>query len=177
MASKRNKKPRALNVVKQELKYLETRSELMEQTDFEVPLSEEQIEELKKYTRRKWENTEEILDAFPTIVKPAESERELEIVRNEKRTLELEILEKKLQLQRIMYRSPEVLRIPSVEPTPVHGCFKDHTENHQDFPMLETLRTRQNLTTKLSLLPHYLVLSKNVKVPTPKHFRICLWLY
>ena len=49
----------------------------MEQTDFEVPLSEEQIEEPKKYTRRKRENTEEILDAFPTIVKPAESEREL----------------------------------------------------------------------------------------------------
>ena len=58
-----------------------------------------------------------------------------------------------------MHRSPEVLRIPPVEPTPVHGCFKDHTENHQDFPALETLRTRQNSTTKLPLLPHYLVLS------------------
>ena len=99
MALKRNKKPRALNVVKQELKYPETRSKLMEQTDFEVPLSEEQIEEPKKYTRRKRENTEEILDAFPTVVKPAENERELEIVRNEKRTLELEILEEKLQLR------------------------------------------------------------------------------
>ena len=58
-----------------------------------------------------------------------------------------------------MHRSPEVLRIPPVEPTPVHGCFKDHTENHQDFPKLETLCTRQNSTTKLPLLPHYLVLS------------------
>ena len=58
-----------------------------------------------------------------------------------------------------MHRSPEVLRILPVEPTPVHGCFKDHTENHHDFPTLETLHTRQNSTTKLPLLPHYLVLS------------------
>ena len=70
MAPKPNKKPRTLNVVKQELKYPETRSKLMEQTDFEAPLSEEQIEEPKKYTRRKRENT---LDAFPTVVKPAEA--------------------------------------------------------------------------------------------------------
>ena len=68
----------------------------MKITDFEVPLSEDQIEEPKKYTRNKKENTEEILDAFPTIVNIAESERELEIVRNGKRTLELEIQEKKI---------------------------------------------------------------------------------
>ena len=54
-----------------------------------------------------------------------------------------------------MHKSPEVLRFPPVEPTPVHGCFKDDTENHQDFSTLETLRTRQNSTTKLPLLPHY----------------------
>ena len=92
-------------------------------------------------------------------------------MRNGKRTLELEILEKKLQLQRIVHRSPEVLRIPPVEPTPVHGCFKDHTENHQDFPTLETLRTRQKSTTKLSLLPHYLVLSnKDMSKYQPLNF-------
>ena len=76
-------------------------------------------EEPKKYTRSKRENTGEILDAFHIVVKTNESERELEIVRNETRTLELEILEKKLELQRIM-----------------------------------------NSTTKLSLLLHYLVMSK-----------------
>ena len=88
--------------------------------------------------RSKRENTGEILDAIHINVKTNESERELEIVQNEKRTLELEILEKKLQLQRIM-----------------------------------------NSTTKLPLLPHYLVIRNKgyVRVPTPKHFRICLWLY
>ena len=159
MASKRSNKPRALNVVNQEFKDPETRLKLMAQTDFELPLSDEQTEEPKKYTRSKRENTGEILDAFHIVVKTAESERELEIVRNEKRTLELEILEKKLQLQRMMLRCPEVLRIPPVKPTPLHGCFKDHTRNHQDFATLETLRTRQNSTTKLPLLPHYLVMS------------------
>ena len=59
-----------------------------------------------------------------------------------------------------MQRSPEVLRIPLVKSTPLHGCFKDHNENHQDLPSLETLSTRQNSTTKLPLLPHYLVMSK-----------------
>ena len=73
--------------------------------------------------------------------------------------MELEILEKKLQLQRMMLRCPEVLRIPPVKPTPLHGCFKDHTRNHQDFATLETLRTRQNSTAKLPLLPHYLVMT------------------
>ena len=67
MASKRSKKPRALNVVKQEFKDPETRSKLMAQTDFEVPLLEEQTEEPKKYTRSKRENTEEILDAFTSL--------------------------------------------------------------------------------------------------------------
>ena len=131
----------------------------MAQTDFEVPLSEEQIEELKKYTGSKRENTEEILDAFQTVVKTAERERELEIARNEKRKLEPAILEKKSQLQRMMHRSPEVIRIPPVKPTPLHGCFKDHIENYQDFFTLETLRTRQNSTTKLPMLHHYLVMS------------------
>ena len=131
----------------------------MAQTDFELPLSDEQTEEPKKYTRSKRENTGEILDTFHIIVKTTESKRELEIARNEKRTLKLEILEKKLQLQRMMLRCPEVLRIPPVKPTPLHGRFKDHTRNHQDFAMLETLRTRQNSTTKLLLLPHYLVMS------------------
>ena len=46
-------------------------------------------------------------------------------MRNEKRTLELEILEKKLQLQRIMHGSPEVQQIPPVKPTPLHGCFEE----------------------------------------------------
>ena len=69
MASKQSQKPRALHVVKQELKDPETRSKLMAQTDPEVPLSEEQIEEPKKYTRSKRENTEETLDAFHTVVK------------------------------------------------------------------------------------------------------------
>ena len=119
MASKRSKKQRALNVVNQEFKDPETRLKLMAQTDFELPMSEEQTEEPKKYTRSKRENTGEILDAFHIVVKTNESERELEIGRNETRTLELEILEKKLELQRIM-----------------------------------------NSTTKLSLLLHYLVMSK-----------------
>ena len=109
MASKRSNKPRALNVVNQELKDPETRLKLMAQTDFELPLSDEQTEEPKQYTRSKRDNTGEILDAFHIVVKTVESERELEIVRNEKRTLELEILEKKLQLQRMVLRCPEVL--------------------------------------------------------------------
>ena len=89
MASKRSNKPRALNVVNQEFKDLETRLKLMAQTDFELPLSDEQTEEPKKYTRSKRENTGEILDAFHIVVKTAESERELEIVRNEKRKSEM----------------------------------------------------------------------------------------
>ena len=111
MASKRSNKPRAPNVVNQEFKDPETRLKLMGQTDFELPLSDEQTEEPKKYTRSKRDNTGEILDAFHIVVKTAESERELEIVRNEKRTLEIEILEKKLQLQRMVFSSLEVLQL------------------------------------------------------------------
>ena len=119
MASEQSKKQRALNVVNLEFKDPETRLKLMAQTDFELPLSQEQTEEPKKYMRSKKENTGEILDAFHIVVKTNESERELEIVQNEKRTLELEIQEKKLQHQRII----------------------------------------MNSTTKLSLLPHYLVMN------------------
>ena len=97
----------------------------MAQTDPEVPLSEEQIEEPKKYTRSKRENTEETLDALLNHCKTAESKRELEIMQNEKCTLELEILEKKLQLQRIINGSPEVYQIPPVKLTLLHGCFEE----------------------------------------------------
>ena len=61
MTSKRSKKQRALNVVNQEFKDPETRLKLMTQTDFELPMSEEQTEEPKKYTRSKREILEKFL--------------------------------------------------------------------------------------------------------------------
>ena len=85
----------------------------------------------------------------------------MELLRNQNYKLELEILEKKLQLQKIMQTSPEVVR--PIASTPLQGGFVDVVDNNQEFPQdiptLDALRMRRNPTTKHPMLPHHFVMS------------------
>ena len=87
----------------------------------------------------------------------------MELLRNQNHKLELEILDKKLQLQNLMQTSPEAVH--PVESTPLYlkGGLLDLADNNQefprDFPTLDALRVRRNPTTKHPMLPHHFVMS------------------
>ena len=86
---------------------------------------------------------------------------ELELLWNQNHKLELEILDKKLQLQNLMQTSPEVVH--PIESTPLKGGLLDLADNNQefprDFPTLDALRVRRNPATKHPMLPHHFVMS------------------
>ena len=85
----------------------------------------------------------------------------MELLRNQNYKLKLEILEKKLQLQKLMQTSPEVVR--PIASTQLQGGFVDVIDNNQEFPRdiptLDALRMRRNPTTKHPMLPHHFVMS------------------
>ena len=164
MASTRSQKSRALDEVEQELQEFEHLSKLMEHTGLANLAPQDLAEKAKKTTRRKAKKTEKIPAAIPSAVRTAETaeaEKEMELLRNQNYKLEMEILEKKLQLQKLMQTSPEVVR--PIASTPLQGGFVDVVDNNQEFPQdiptLDALRMRRNPTTKHPMLPHHFVMS------------------
>ena len=75
----------------------------------------------------------------------AENEIEIELLQNQNHMLELETLDKKLQLQKLMQTNPEV--VDPIESTPLKSGLLDLTDNNQefprDFPTLDALRARR----------------------------------
>ena len=163
MASTRSQKSKALDEVEQELQELEHLSKLMEQTGLANPAPQDLAEKAKKTTRRKAKKTEKVPAAIPNAVRTAETAEaeKMELLWNQNYKLELEILEKKLQLQKLMQTSPEVVR--PIASTPLQGGFVDVVDNNQEFsqdiPTLDALRMRRNPTTKHPMLPHHFVMS------------------
>ena len=107
----------------------------MEQTGLANPAPQDLAEKAKKTTRRKAKKTEKIPAAIPSAVRTAETaeaEKEMELLQNQTYKLELEILDKKLQLQKLMQTSPEVVR--PIASTPLQGGFVDIVDNNQEFP-------------------------------------------
>ena len=120
MASTRSQKSRALQEVEQELQELEHLSQLIEQTGLGSPVSQDLAEKLRKTTKRKAKKTEKIPAAILSAMRAAETaknEMEMELLRNQNHKLELEILDKKLQLQNLMQTRPEVVH--PIESTPL----------------------------------------------------------
>ena len=157
MASTRSQKSRALQEGEQE-------SQLMEQTGLGNPVSQDLAEKPRKTTKRKAKKTEKIPAAIPSAVRAAEiakNEMEMELLRNQNHKLELEILDKKLQLQNLMQTSPEAVH--PIESTPLKGGLLDLADNNQefprDFPTLDALRVRRNPTTKHPMLSHHFVMT------------------
>ena len=90
-----------------------------------------------------------------------ETEMEMELLWNLNHKLELKILDKELQLQKLMQRSPEVVH--PVESMQLKAGLLDFADNNQefprDFPTLNALRMRRNLITKHPMLPYHFVMS------------------
>ena len=86
---------------------------------------------------------------------------EMELLRSQNHELELEILDTKLQLRKLMQTSPEVIH--SIESTPLKGGLLDFADNSQefprDFPTLDALHMRRNPNTEHPMLPHHFVMS------------------
>ena len=144
MASTRSQKSRALQEVEQELQEFEHLSQLMEQTGLGNPVSQNLAEKPRKTTKRKAEKTEKSPAAIPSAMRAANNEMEMELLWNQNHKLELEILDKKLQLQNLMQISPEAVH--PIESTPLKGGLLDLADNNQefprDFPTLDALRVR-----------------------------------
>ena len=90
--------------VKQELQELEHLSQLMEQTGLGNPVSKDLTEKPRKTTKRKPNKTEKIPGTTPSAMRAAETtvnELKMKLLHNQSHKLELEILDKKLQLQKL----------------------------------------------------------------------------
>ena len=89
------------------------------------------------------------------------NELKMELLCNQNHKLELEILDKKLQLQKLGQTSPEVIH--PIQSIPLKGGLLDVAGNSQvfppDFPTLDALQVQQNLTRKHPMLPHHFVMS------------------